>query len=168
MNIRNIGIIISREYATRVRKKSFLVITFIVPVLFALLCTLPALIMLLSKEKGKVVEVLDESGIVMPYLSDSDAVAFRDCQGEILDSLKMHIADNGADAILHISPLDSAARTVTATDPSPRRSWTRSRPWIFASGASSSWTVWSISETWKASTAVKTTSPPWYWRIFRP
>ena len=37
MNIRNIGIIISREYATRVRKKSFLVITFIVPVLFALL-----------------------------------------------------------------------------------------------------------------------------------
>ena len=60
MNIRNIGIIISREYATRVRKKSFLVITFIVPVLFALLCTLPALIMLLSKEKGKVVEVLDE------------------------------------------------------------------------------------------------------------
>ena len=114
MNIRNIGIIISREYATRVRKKSFLVITFIVPVLFALLCTLPALIMLLSKEKGKVVEVLDESGIVMPYLSDSDAVAFRDCQGEILDSLKMHIADNGADAILHVSPLDSAARTVTA------------------------------------------------------
>ena len=113
MDIRNIGIIISREYATRVRKKSFLVITFIVPVLFALLCTLPAVIMLLSKEKGKVVEVLDESGIVMPYLEDSDAVAFIECRDGDLDTLKKGLDAAGADAILHVSPLDSVRKTVS-------------------------------------------------------
>ena len=113
MNIRNIGIIISREYATRVRKKSFLVITFIVPVLFALLCTLPALIMFLSKETGKVVEVLDESGIVMSHLAGSDAVSFRDCSGQDLEALKKGLDGEGADAVMYVSPLDTVRKTVT-------------------------------------------------------
>ena len=112
MNIRNIGVIISREYATRVRKKSFLVITFIVPVLFALLCTLPAIIMLMSKETGKKVEVTDRSGIVMPYLKDSDAVSFVDCSDADPDTLKKNIAADGADAILCISPVDPGIKSV--------------------------------------------------------
>ena len=113
MNFRNIGVIISREYATRVRKKSFLAITFIVPVLFALLCTLPTLIILMSKEKDKTVEVVDRSGIVMPYLTDNDALSFIDCSSSDLDSLKKGISSDGADAILYISPVDTAARTVS-------------------------------------------------------
>lgn len=113
MNFRNIGVIISREYATRVRKKSFLAITFIVPVLFALLCTLPTLIILMSKEKDKTVEVVDRSGIVTPYLTDNDALSFIDCSASDLDSLKKGISSDGADAILYISPVDTAARTVS-------------------------------------------------------
>ena len=113
MNFRNIGVIISREYATRVRKKSFLAITFIVPVLFALLCTLPTLIILMSKEKDKTVEVVDRSGIVMPYLTDNEALSFIDCSASDLDSLKKGISSDGADAILYISPVDTAARTVS-------------------------------------------------------
>ena len=113
MNFRNIGVIISREYATRVRKKSFLAITFIVPVLFALLCTLPTLIILMSKEKDKTVEVVDRSGIVMPYLTDNDALSFIDCSASDLDSLKKGISSDGADAILYISSVDTAARTVS-------------------------------------------------------
>lgn len=113
MNFRNIGVIISREYATRVKKKSFLAITFIVPVLFALLCTLPTLIILMSKEKDKTVEVVDRSGIVMPYLTDNDALSFIDCSASDLDSLKKGISSDGADAILYISPVDTAARTVS-------------------------------------------------------
>ena len=113
MNFRNIGVIISREYATRVRKKSFLAITFIVPVLFALLCTWPTLIILMSKEKDKTVEVVDRSGIVMPYLTDNDALSFIDCSASDLDSLKKGISSDGADAILYISPVDTAARTVS-------------------------------------------------------
>ena len=38
MNMRTVGVVISREYMTRVKKKSFLVITFVVPLLFAALC----------------------------------------------------------------------------------------------------------------------------------
>lgn len=113
MNFRNIGIIISREYMTRVKKKSFLVITFIVPVLFVLLCTVPTLIMLLSKDKCKQVEVVDMSGIVMPYLVDSDVVVYEDCSSGNLDSLKAGISESGADAILYISALDPETKSVS-------------------------------------------------------
>ena len=53
MNFRTIGIVIGREYATRVKKKSFLLITFLSPILFAALCVLPSLIMIGAKEEGK-------------------------------------------------------------------------------------------------------------------
>ena len=81
--------------------------------LFALLCTLPTLIILMSKEKDKTVEVVDRSGIVMPYLTDNDALSFIDCSASDLDSLKKGISSDGADAILYISPVDTAARTVS-------------------------------------------------------
>ena len=45
MNFRNIGVVISREYMTRVKKKSFLLITFLGPILFAAMMVLPSLIM---------------------------------------------------------------------------------------------------------------------------
>lgn len=113
MNFRNIGIIISREYATRVKKKSFLVITFIVPVLFVLLCTVPTIIMLLSKDKCKQVEVIDNSGIVMPYLADSDIVRYADCTGKNIDSLKAGISGGEADAVLCISEIDPETKSVS-------------------------------------------------------
>ena len=116
MKFRNIGVIISREYMTRVRKKSFLVITFVVPVLMALLCIVPSVIMLMSKDKCKTVEVLDESGIVLPYLTDSDIVVYKDCTGIDLDSLKAGVSsENGNDAVLHISAYDPQTRNVMAT-----------------------------------------------------
>lgn len=113
MNFRNIGVIISREYMTRVKKKSFLVITFVVPVLFVILCTVPSLIMFLSKDAGKKLEVVDESGIVMPYFVDNGQVSYTDRSSENIVDLKAGIAGSGADALVHVSPLDSASRSVT-------------------------------------------------------
>ena len=52
MKMRNIKTIIGREYLTRVKKKSFLLTTFIVPILFAALCILPSVIMFMAKDTG--------------------------------------------------------------------------------------------------------------------
>ena len=99
MNSRIIGIIIRREYLNRVKKKSFLITTFLVPVLFAAMCLLPSLIMFATKEESKTVAVCDASGIVMPVLENTE---------------KYRLAQLGYDAVLQISPLDSSARTVDA------------------------------------------------------
>lgn len=113
MKMRNIKTIIGREYFTRVRKKSFLLTTFIVPILFAAICILPSLIMVMAKEKGKQIAVVDQSGIVMPYLTDSESVVYDDCSDQQVDSLKARIADLGYDALVVVSPIDSASRNVT-------------------------------------------------------
>ena len=113
--MRNIGIIISREYLTRVRKKSFLVTTFLVPVIFAAICILPSVIMLFAKDTGKQVAVVDQSSIVMPYLEDTDEIDYTDCSMENPDSLKADFAARGLDAVVLISPVDTVARTVTVT-----------------------------------------------------
>ena len=113
MKMRNIKTIIGREYFTRVRKKSFLLTTFIVPILFAAICILPSLIMVMAKEKGKQIAVVDQSGIVMPYLTDSESVVYDDCSDQHVDSLKARIADLGYDALVVVSPIDSASRSVT-------------------------------------------------------
>ena len=113
MKLRNINIIISREYLTRVKKKSFLLTTFIVPVLFAAMCILPSVIMFMAKDTDKKVAVVDQSGIVMPYLVDTDAVDYEDYSTEPVDSMKLRFDELGLDALVVVSPLDSVQRSVT-------------------------------------------------------
>lgn len=113
MKLRNINIIISREYLTRVKKKSFLLTTFLVPVLFAAMCILPSVIMFMAKDTDKKVAVVDQSGIVMPYLVDTDAVDYEDYSAEPVDSMKLRFDELGLDALVVVSPLDTVQRSVT-------------------------------------------------------
>ena len=114
MNLHRINIIIGREYLNRVKKKSFLIVTFLVPVLFAALCMLPALIINGLNEESKTLAVVDESSVVMPYLQDSELVSYKDCTGRSVEELKAELGESDYDAILAISPLDTVARTVSA------------------------------------------------------
>ena len=120
MKMRNIKTIIGREYLTRVKKKSFLLTTFIVPILFAALCILPSVIMFMAKDTGKKVAVVDQSGIVMPYLVDTDAVDYQDYSAEPADSMKARFEELGLDVLVIVSPLDTAAKTVSVSSYSPK------------------------------------------------
>jgi len=113
MKMKNVNIILSREYLTRVKKKSFLLTTFLVPIFFAAMCILPSVIMFMAKEEGKKIAVVDQSGIVMPYLEDSEAVAYADYSSEPVDSMKVRFEELGLDALVVVSPLDSVAKTVS-------------------------------------------------------
>ena len=78
MKLRNIKTIISREYMTRVRKKSFLLITFLGPIFFAAVCLLPAIIMNMTSEDKKNIALVDESGVIMPRLQNTALIDFND------------------------------------------------------------------------------------------
>lgn len=114
MNLHIVNIIIKREYLTRVKKKSFIITTFLVPVLFAVLCTLPSVIMMMAKEESKKIAVVDQSGIVMPFLKDTETTEFKQFAGVDPDVFKKQLDSVGMDALLVISPLDTVAQTVTA------------------------------------------------------
>ena len=114
MNLHTTGIIISREYLNKVKKKSFLITTFLVPVLFAALCILPSVIMMGTKESAKKIAVIDRSGIVAPSLENSEAATFAVLDGQDPDKVKLELESLGYDALLSISELDAEARTVSA------------------------------------------------------
>ena len=113
MKMKNISIILSREYLTRVKKKSFLLTTFLVPIFFAAMCILPSVIMFMAKDEGKKIAVVDQSGIVMPYLEDSEAVTYSDYSEEPVDSMKVRFEELGLDALVVVSPLDTVERTLS-------------------------------------------------------
>ena len=113
MKLRNIKTIISREYLTRVRKKSFLLTTFLVPIFFAAMCVLPSVIMIMAKDKGKVIAVVDQSGVVMPYLVDNQSIDYQEFSAENLDDKKAFVAENGVDALVVISEIDPATKTLS-------------------------------------------------------
>lgn len=115
MNLRTISVVISREYATRVKKKSFLITTFLVPVLFAALCCIPALIMVFSKDEAKQIAVIDKSGIVMPVLESNKEIIWNDCAGSELDTLKANFNDLPYAGIVYISPISENKEVSVST-----------------------------------------------------
>lgn len=113
MKLRNLNIVVAREYMTRVKKKSFLLITFLGPIFFAAVAVLPTVIMMMTSDDGKKVAVVDESGIVMPTLTDGETMMFTDYTGQPADSVKNRFVEDGFDVFLSVSALDTAAKTVS-------------------------------------------------------
>lgn len=72
----NTSLIIKREYLERVNKKSFIITTLLVPILMLLLSCLPALIMVFAPTSTRNVAVVDDSGIILPKLRNTDDVRF--------------------------------------------------------------------------------------------
>ena len=100
---------------TRVKKKSFILITFLTPILFALMCSLPTLIMIFGKDDAKTVAVSDESGIVAEALTDTELYKFRPVSVAELDSLKSNFGECEYDVLMAVSPLDSLNSVRVAT-----------------------------------------------------
>ena len=115
MNLRIIKTVIGHEYTTRVKKKSFLVTTFLVPILFAAMMVVVFLIMGNTKERKMDAAVIDQSGIVMPHLANTDRVTYADFSTESPDSIKTRLKDYGKDVLVVISPIDSVKRTVSVS-----------------------------------------------------
>ncbi len=104
-----IGIIISREYSTRVKKKSFLISTFLVPFLFALLIVVPMLMAMFSSDnKLRMIAVDDRSNIVASKLEDRENIRYVATEPEIAEQIKKDLPKSSTYyALLQISELDS-------------------------------------------------------------
>lgn len=114
MNFSKLGIIIRREYLNKVKKKSFLIITFLAPILFAAIAILPTIIMMGTKEETKKIGVLDRSGLVTPYLENNDVTEYIFLEDVDPEVVKTNLKGYGIDVLLSISELDTENRTVNA------------------------------------------------------
>lgn len=73
--MKNLGLIIHREFSTRVRKRSFVILTLLGPILMAILLFLPAYLATLPGDV-KVISVLDES-ILMDFEKGTNQIKLR-------------------------------------------------------------------------------------------
>lgn len=99
-----ISLIIGREYLTRVRKKSFIIMTFVGPLLFALIIIVPAWLATRGGDQ-KVIEVIDDSGLFQSVLTNTDEIkyTFSDKDPEA-SKAELNSSDNYG--LLHIPNID--------------------------------------------------------------
>ena len=71
-----IGIIIAREFNERVRKKSFIITTILMPVLMIGMMVAPTLMMIFAKGENKELIVIDQSSLIAPHLEGGDELTF--------------------------------------------------------------------------------------------
>lgn len=81
-----IGIIIEREYMERVKKKSFIITTILMPILMLALMATPALIMTFVEGSETHVFVIDNNGAFSGRLSDTDELKFVGFENITVDS----------------------------------------------------------------------------------
>lgn len=94
----SLGLVIEREYFERVKRKSFIISTILVPVVMLALMAAPALFMILGKSEQKTVQVVDNTGVIASRLTGNDEIKFVSAS-ESVDSLR---ADENNEAILVI------------------------------------------------------------------
>ncbi len=99
-----IFIIIKREYLTRVRKRSFLILTLLIPFLLVGFAALMGSIAS-SKSAKKSIAVADESHLFESKLKNSENVEYTIVHGNA-DSLKHNLSKDKYNAFLHIPVFD--------------------------------------------------------------
>lgn len=83
-----IGIIIAREFNERVKKKSFIITTILMPLLMIGMMAAPTLMMLFAKGEQKTLLVIDESSVVAPQLEGNEDVEFKTVDAALEEARK--------------------------------------------------------------------------------
>ncbi len=99
-----IGLIIIREYLTRVRKKSFIIMSLIGPILFGMIFVVQFWLVSRDSEE-KYVEVIDESGYFKNKFEGTGAISFT-FPDDNLENAKNDLKTNESYGLLYIPQLD--------------------------------------------------------------
>ncbi|MCE5332833.1 MAG: ABC transporter permease [Bacteroidales bacterium] len=111
-----IGLIIKREYSTRVMKKSFILLTFLTPILFAAMFALIIYLGGIKDDKVKKIVVVDKTQLYKNVLKDNESYIFQFTDASVDELKKQKQKDDGEyTALLYISNdlrVDSTAATI--------------------------------------------------------
>jgi ABC-2 type transport system permease protein len=100
-----ISVIIKREYVNRVRKKSFIIMTILAPILMAAIITVPTILMMnQSGDHKKIAVVEDNSSLFKGVIKNTKDAEFVYLENTRVDDLKKTFEKDGYYGILYISP----------------------------------------------------------------
>ncbi|MFO8001758.1 MAG: ABC transporter permease [Marinilabilia sp.] len=84
-------LIIEREYLSRIRKKSFIVMTILGPILFAALMIIPAWLATIEDDEAKTIAVIDNTGLYEREISETEHLKFEFINEEQESELRQNL-----------------------------------------------------------------------------
>ena len=106
--MRNLRLIIKREYLARVKNKTFVVMTFLSPLILVGMVVLVAYLVSLNSSGQKVVAINDESDLFVSELKDSEEIDFIDLSEASLDQAKIIVREKEYYGLLHIPEIQNS------------------------------------------------------------
>ena len=104
--MRNLRLIINREYLARVRNKTFIVMTFLSPLIFVGMIMLIAYLSMLNSTEQKIIGIHDESGMFAEEFKDGEQVQYLNLSDRQLDVARIQVRDNEYFGLIHIAEID--------------------------------------------------------------
>ncbi|MBC3759571.1 ABC transporter permease [Hyunsoonleella sp. SJ7] len=98
----HLPLIIKREYLSKVKNRSFIIMTILSPVIMIALITVVAYLSQLNNDKIRSIMVLDESGMVSDVFKDTEQTKFTPLEQMSLKDAKDLVAEASSYGLLHI------------------------------------------------------------------
>ncbi|MCP9198360.1 ABC transporter permease [Gramella sp. GC03-9] len=101
--MRNLRLIIHREYLARIRNRTFIVMTFLSPLIFVGMILLIAYLSMLNSTEQKIIGIHDDSGMFASEFKDTKNVQYLDYSGRDLADARQEVLTNEYFGLIHIS-----------------------------------------------------------------
>ena len=100
-----IGLIIAREYISRVKKKSFIIMTILGPILFA---GMMGIVFWSATREGdqKLIQVIDDSGLFENKIENTETITYQFIQADVEETKESLLRGDAIFGLLHIPKID--------------------------------------------------------------
>ena len=98
----HLPLIIKREYLTKVKNKSFIIMTILSPIIMIALISVIAYLTQLNNDKVRTINILDESGLANQVFKSSEKTTYNELEGMALVDAIAITKETTAHGLLHI------------------------------------------------------------------
>lgn len=111
----HLSLIIKREYLTKVKNKSFIIMTILSPIIMIALIAVVAYLSQLNNNKERTISVLDESGLLSRIFENTEHTTYHILDNLSLEEAKQLVEKNEEYGLLYVAPgntINQVAKTI--------------------------------------------------------
>ncbi|MDB9720711.1 ABC transporter permease [Winogradskyella sp.] len=98
----HLPLIIKREYLTKVKNKSFIIMTFLSPLIMIALIAVVSYLSQLNNDKKRTISILDETGLLSDIFENTENTVYTKLNGLSLEDVKNLVKEKEDYGLLHI------------------------------------------------------------------
>ena len=103
----HLPLIIKREYLTKVKNKSFIIMTFLSPLIMIALIAVVSYLSQLNNDKKRTISILDETGLLSDIFENTENTVYTKLNGLSLEDAKNLVKEKEDYGLLHIANTDA-------------------------------------------------------------